>query len=66
VSNFSRTADYGYSIDEILQIEMKILFKAQWQVNPPTINISPTVKIKNLRSDSDRTNVSKWLFCQPI
>jgi cyclin E len=39
VSDFARAADYGYSIDEILQMEMRILFKAKWQVNPPTINI---------------------------
>ena len=38
VSDFARAADYGYSVEQILEIELSILKVSKWEVNPPSLN----------------------------
>ncbi|KAM3142797.1 hypothetical protein pb186bvf_005181 [Paramecium bursaria] len=37
--DFSKSADYGYTSEQILEMELKIYKVLQWHLNPPTLNL---------------------------
>lgn len=39
VSDFARAADHGYTIEQILDMELNILRVTKWLINPPTLSM---------------------------
>ena len=39
VNNFARAADFGYSVEQILEMDLRMLQSSRWEINPPTLNL---------------------------